>query len=135
MNPISQEGSTDYEICDHSSSLQNCIWSRFFFPRLSNQTPHLLLIVICQRHFSSSEGSRVEPKPATLQINSFFSCLSPCQDPQGFFFSFHPMRRTELWSAPRSAQLPRPPECPSMLCFFKNMAFCVCKKKGKSCCT
>lgn len=99
--------------------------------------PHLMLVVVRQRQFLSSEGSWVEPKPATLQINSFFSCLSPYQDPLGLFvflFFFTPCRgmssgrRQDLLSF---LGLLNVPACLSSSVFFfsMNMAFCVCKKR------
>ena len=101
--------------------------------------PRLMPVVICQRQVLSSEGSWVEPKPATLQINSFFSCLSPCQDPLGLFFFcfvlFYPMqrngRRQDLLSF---LALLNVPACLSSSVFFFLWIWpFVFAKKGKSC--
>lgn len=103
--------------------------------------PRLMPVVICQRQVLSSEGSWVEPKPATLQINSFFSCLSPCQDPLGLFFfvlfCFTPCRGmvgAKICSASSPSWMSQH-AFPALFFFFYEYGLLCLQKKESLACT
>lgn len=73
VNPISQQGSTDYKIYYHCSSLQN--WFGVDFLGLSNQTHSNLdrdLSDVVSVQFDVAKGQESNPNPVMLQVFFFF---------------------------------------------------------------